>query len=123
MADNKTVLSLIKDTTKWHEWHPAYMPGSPSPEGLSIKPIVANDSEVVMQLQQFQRRPVVNGWRIHRYSYSDSTTLQWYMDFQLGPYPWQKFSSMLYESTFGRMMQKGLTNIKGIVEGEDLKSQ
>lgn len=34
------------------------------------------------------------------------------MDFHLSWYPWQKFGSLLYESTYGAMMEKGLTNIK-----------
>jgi len=118
-GSNAAILALIKDTARWQEWHPAYQPSKPLPQGLTIKPLQINDTEVVMQLQQYQRTPVINGWRIHQFPSADSTTLQWYMDFHLSWYPWQKFSSMVYEKTYGLMMQKGLDNIKEIVEKED----
>ena len=115
-APNESVFHLIKDTAQWPKWNPAYDPTQPAPVGLSRKLIRANDSIVLMQLQQFQRTPVISGWQIHRFASTDSTTLQWYMDFHLGWLPWQKFSSMLYEKTYGVMMEQGLKNIKGIVE-------
>ena len=115
-APNDSVFQLIKDTAQWPKWNPAYAAGHSAPIGLSRKLIQANDSVVLMQLQQFQRTPVVSGWQIHHFSSTDSTTLQWYMDFHLGWLPWQKFSSMLYEKTYGVMMEQGLRNIKGIVE-------
>jgi hypothetical protein len=34
------------------------------------------------------------------------------MDFQLGWYPWQKFSTFFFESTYGALMEKGLANLK-----------
>jgi hypothetical protein len=34
------------------------------------------------------------------------------MDFQLAWYPWQKFSSLFYERTYGAMMERGLANFK-----------
>lgn len=118
-ASNEAIFSLVKDTTKWPLWHPAYQQGKPLPQGLSVTPLRINDTSVVMQLQQYQRTPVISGWLIHRFPNSDLGTLQWYMDFKLSWYPWQKFSSLLYEKTYGLMMQKGLDNIKKVVETGD----
>ncbi|HVE60520.1 MAG TPA: hypothetical protein VNA26_01785 [Chitinophagaceae bacterium] len=42
------------------------------------------------------------------------------MDFHLKWYPWQKFSSLLYEERYGTMMQNGLTNLKEITEHRQL---
>jgi len=118
-AGSSAILSLIEDTTKWPQWHPAYGAGKPLPQGLTIKPLYRNDTSVVMQMQQYQRTPVISGWQIHRFPTSDYSTLQWYMDFHLSWYPWQKFSSLVYEKTYGLMMQKGLDNIKKVVELEE----
>ena len=71
----------------------------------------------MMQLQQGNKDAVINGWKIYEYQGVDSLTLQWYMDFHLQWYPWKKFGSLFYENTYGVMMQEGLTNIKGVVEG------
>jgi len=38
------------------------------------------------------------------------------MDFQLQWYPWQKCGSLLYEGTYGRMMEQGLQNIKKLAQ-------
>ena len=65
-----------------------------------------------MHLQQAHKPEVINGWKIYQHSQVDSLTLQWYMDFQLKWYPWQKFGSLFYENTYGVMMEKGLSNIK-----------
>jgi hypothetical protein len=70
------------------------------------------DSTLVYQLQQSGRKRVINGWELYGGPASDSLTLQWYMDFQLGWYPWEKFSSLFYEKTYGAMMERGLLNLK-----------
>lgn len=71
---------------------------------------------MVMELSQGIKKPVINGWKIYGKAGADSLTLQWYMDFHLKWYPWQKFGSLFYENTYGVMMQQGLDNIKSRVE-------
>ena len=109
-----SVMSLVKDTARWKEWHPSFLPGDSSYRLRSVRiiPQKANDSEVVMLMQQGEKRPVVNGWKLYEHPGIDSLTLQWYMDFRLKWYPWQKFSSLFFEGTYGAMMEQGLANIK-----------
>jgi hypothetical protein len=66
---------------------------------------------VIFQLQQPHKKPVINGWKIY-HTAPDSLTLQWYMDFHLRWYPWEKLGSLFYENTYGVMMEQGLTNLK-----------
>lgn len=98
-------------------WHPAYS-DSASPEAANIKQtlIEQTDSTLVKELQQPGKKVVVNGWQLYGSSSSDSLTLQWYMDFNLRWYPWEKFSSLFFEPTYGRMMEQGLGNIKKIIK-------
>ncbi len=84
-------------------------------QNLRIKKETLTDSLVVMQFSQ-GNKTMYNGWQLYGYPSTDSVTLQWYMDFNLPWYPWQKFSSLFYEDTYGRMMEKGLANIKKEVE-------
>lgn len=116
-AGSDTVLRYIRDTTLWPKWHPIYVQVS-SGGALGIKRtlVSGNDSEVVVRQQQGDKTPIINGWKLHRYEHSDSLTLQWYMDFQLGWTPWRKFSSLFYEPTYGRMMEEGLVNLKGDID-------
>ena len=113
-ADKDSVLALIMDTAKWKQWHPAFNPNDATPKFPSVHIVgtTQNVSEVVMRLQQSGKPEVVNGWKIYKHDAMDSLTLQWYMDFHLKWYPWQKFGSLFYENTYGLLMEKGLENIK-----------
>ena len=95
-------------------WHPAYQDTAAAAawQELYKKRVERTDSTFVLQLQQKGRQPVLSGWQLYGPPTADSVTLQWYMDFRLGWYPWQKFSSLFYEATYGTMMEKGLANLK-----------
>jgi hypothetical protein len=113
--ETDSVRFWVSDTEQWQRWHPAFQGASAAntlaANGISITPVTENDSLVQLRWQQQGRRPVLNSWQIHRFAYTDSVTLQWYMDFHLRWYPWQKFSSLFYEDTYGKMMEQGLANI------------
>jgi hypothetical protein len=112
----ETILALIKNESKWSQWHPAFMQTDSSRKipQIKISPVSSTGSELVYQLQQENKKPVINGWKIYEHAGSDSLTLQWYMDFNLKWYPWQKFGSLLYEGTYGVMMEQGLANLKKV---------
>jgi hypothetical protein len=115
-AQKDSIFALIKDTAKWKQWHPAFIPNDSATKfpPIHIVQNFQNDSEIIMHLQQSGKPQVINGWKIYQYSSADSLTLQWYMDFQLKWYPWQKFGSLLYEKTYGAMMEQGLNNIRDL---------
>lgn len=47
----------------------------------------------------------------------DSTTVvQWYFDFYLRWYPWEKFGSIIYDERMGPGMEKSLAQLKTLVE-------
>ena len=117
-AQKDSVFALINDTSKWKQWHPAFIPNDTAPKFPAVHIIhkIEGDSEIVMYLQQQGKPQVINGWKIYQRNPADSLTLQWYMDFHLKWYPWQKFGSLLYENTYGKMMEQGLENIKSEVQ-------
>ena len=114
-----SLYSLIANRSQWRRWHPAFklknIDSLLQVHEITITPVVNTDSLVTVHWQQAGKNPVVNSWQIHRFSASDSAALQWYMDFQLPWYPWQKFSSLFYEKTYGTMMTRGLNNIDSIL--------
>ena len=95
-------------------WHPAYTDSTSAKaiKGMTRTELKKTDSTYSYVLQQSGRKKVGNGWEIYGSPNADSLTLQWYMDFQFSWYPWEKFSSLFYESTYGSMMETGLGNIK-----------
>ena len=46
----------------------------------------------------------------------DSLTVQFYFDFHFKWYPWEKFTSLLYESQLGPVMEESLTDLKHYAE-------
>lgn len=106
-----SIFALLKNESAWH---PAYLDSAASAEmkGLTKSLAEQNDSTLVYRLQQKGRGPVLSGWQVYGPPSADSATLQWRMDFTLGPWPWQKFSSLFFEPTYGAMMERGLANLK-----------
>ena len=47
------------------------------------------------------------------------TTVQWYFDFHVKWYPWQKFQSIVYDQQLGPVMEKSLANLKRIAENSN----
>lgn len=57
-----------------------------------------------------------SGWNFFQSSVPNTITIQWYMDFHLNWYPWEKFSSLLLEKRYGPIMEIGLANLKKFIE-------
>lgn len=129
-ASGDSVLNSINNVQVWKNWYPGF-------DTLIIKPrdekksVVFNNkgietgvitidseshSEVVASIGTNGNRTSINGWKIIRDLYPDSTTVQWYMDFHLRWYPWEKFSSMLLEKRYGPLMERGLGQLKQQLE-------
>ena len=44
------------------------------------------------------------------------TTVQWYFDFHVRWYPWEKFQSIVFDQQFGPVMERSLANLKKMAE-------
>lgn len=117
-APPDSIFYFIKDESKWPLWYPAFMKTDSSRKKpqIQISPTILSDSELVFQLQQEGKMPIINGWKIYHHPSTNSLTLQWYSDFHLKWYPWQKFGSLFYENTYGVMMEQGLGHLKKLAE-------
>ena len=47
---------------------------------------------------------------------SGTTVVQWYFDFKLRWYPWEKFGSIVFDKQLGPSMEKSLLNLKKLAE-------
>lgn len=113
--EKDSVLRLIKDSTRWKEWNPAFS-SSNNQTVIDSKFITLTDSLVIAELRQGNKKPVINGWQIYSVPQADSLTLQWYMDFHLKWYPWKKFESLFFDNVYGSMMEQGLINMKSKIQ-------
>lgn len=109
-----SIFSLIKRKDQWNRWHPSFLNGQQTEMLSKIQAVVVseNDSVLVMRWEQENKKSLHMGWQLFPSTNVNSATLQWYLDFQLSWYPWEKIGSLFYESNYGAMMEQGLLNIK-----------
>ena len=127
-SNKDTVLAQIKDAANWKKWYPGadtmdlFMENGTA-RGLqldSLQGIIritgSSDSSVTAATSGPGVRKADTGWNLYPSSSPNTVTVQWYMDFHLRWYPWEKFSSLLLEKRYGPVMEKGLSNLKTLLE-------
>ncbi len=122
-AEDTLAFSNIKNLANWKNWHPA-LKGIPANEisilsdsgikvrGTTIFVTERKSDELITRMAADDGQPVVSGFKTISHQQGDSSTLQWYMDFKLRWYPWEKFRSLFYENIYGVQMEQGLSNLK-----------
>jgi len=126
-TDFGSLYNQISALKNWQNWHPALkkLPAdeftfSPDHHMLirndQLKIIDSTKNEIVTELTKSNGRPIISRLKIIAYQHSDSLTLQWYFDFKLRWYPWEKFRSLFYENIYGVQMEQGLANLKELLE-------
>lgn len=122
--------SLYKEVSvvnNWKNWHPALkdLPAeefiflkdsSMKVKGDYLKMTQLKNDEIIAEVKKGKGRPIVNGLKITSHPQTDSLTVQWYIDFGLRWYPWEKFRSLFYENIYGVQMEQGLANLKQRME-------
>lgn len=126
LADAEQVLVPVRDLQQWTKWYPGLQQlatgeinyntknGRPVLQVQESTITLLNDAkkEVLVELKGERGKTILNGFNAIEHPQSDSITIQWYMDFRLNWYPWEKFASMLYEKMYGATMERGLSNLK-----------
>ena len=111
----------------WRNWHPALknLPasdfvfledGSMKVKNDYLKIAKLKKNEVIIELKKNEGRAITSGMKLITHQQSDSLTVQWYLDFRLPWYPWEKFKSLFYENIYGVQMEQGLANLKQLLE-------
>ena len=122
----------VDDLHSWIEWNPFIsqvpvseiqfidakddQPAAMKIDGTLIQLKEKKPDERVYVMDTKGKKSVINGWKFISNSVGDSSTLQWYIDFNLRWYPWEKFASLLFEKSYGARIEEGLRNIKKTVE-------
>ena len=126
----QVVMSFIKDPVKWKEWYPGadtldilFIEGKP--KGVIIDSVflglciidVSDSTVTATDVGLRVKRQTEIGWKILAGNGENNVTVQWYMDFKLKWYPWEKFKSLFFENIYGLQMEQGLANLKALSEG------
>jgi Polyketide cyclase / dehydrase and lipid transport len=126
-ASKDSVWRQVNDAANWKNWFPggdtatSFIAdnkikgiGIGSEQALVITEI--NDSTVLAKNVGPGSKRGTSGWNIYKGITPNIVTIQWYMDFHLRWYPWEKFSSLLLEKRYGPMMEQGLDKLKNLLE-------
>jgi len=128
-------MKQVSEVTNWKHWYPGADSLKFYYEGNRIKGLVLDElkkryiiikekkvrrdslgDEEVMADYILPNKKIQTGWVLATNAQSSSVTLQWYMDFHLRWYPWEKFSSFMFEKIYHPQLQQGLDNLKRFLE-------
>lgn len=128
-ADTTAIRQQLDDPARWKTWYPGLDSAGLLYEKGIVRGVVLNgrsntavvitgktENEIVTEFTGYKMKRIVSGWKMIGHPGSDSLTVQWYMDFYLRWYPWEKFASLLLEKSYGPKMEQGLFNLKRQVE-------
>ncbi len=117
----------LSNATNWKNWYPGADSASlyfingevkgmttKSRQSLIIKGV--NDSAVIVETIRANNKTGSMGWNFFEASTPNAVTVQWYMDFHLRWYPWEKFSGIMFEKRYGPLMEQGLKKLKTQLE-------
>ena len=116
------VIRKIKNLEEWDQWNEyvKVLPGkvvsadSIQSNELSIT-MAANDNTTVTTTWRQQNGKTFPGV-FNLVSHASLTTVQWYFEFNIRWYPWEKFGSIIYDKELGPQMEKSLLNLKQLLE-------
>ncbi len=121
-APRDSVLNKISQPVNWKHWYPGadtlslyeadgVIKGIRMPGNQVLMITGFNDSLVTAANSTSGRERASMGWNLMQTG-NKTVTVQWYMDFKLRWYPWEKFSSLLLEKRYGPVMEQGLAKLK-----------
>jgi hypothetical protein len=117
-----SVHTMISQPVNWKSWYPGadtlslyeadgVIKGIRMPGNQVLMITGFNDSTVSAANSTSGTERAGMGWNLIQ-SNKNTVTVQWYMDFKLRWYPWEKFSSLLLEKRYGPVMEQGLAKLK-----------
>lgn len=122
-AGRSKVLQPLSDTKTWAQWNEFishYQHISPSvnrleADDLTVQLLQQSDSLISSEWNKRGGNKFGSGFVVIKQD-SVHCTVQWYFDFHVKWYPWEKFQSIVFDQQFGPIMEKSLANLKRMAE-------
>jgi hypothetical protein len=118
-----TVYAVVVNIHQWKDWNEyirSFKNVRNSHAGIisdemSVTLTQLSDSLLLSEWKPSKGRIFGSGFAILPHD-NQHCTVQWYFDFKIRWYPWEKFQSIVYDQQMGPPMEKSLSNLKDIVE-------
>ena len=116
------IYPMIAELRNWEKWNlfiqklenRKWKDESVTGKKLSITITQKNNEAIVSEWKQPDGKQFTGGFNL--IAHDSITTVQWYFDFTFRWYPWEKFSSIVYDAQAGPPMQESLENLKSVIE-------
>ena len=127
-SSEDSVMDQISHAANWRNWYPGADSSKFFYETDSIKGLILDEhrkqyiiitgskQDEVTAEYVLPNKKIPTGWLVAANPGGNSVTIQWYMDFHLSWYPWEKFSSFVFEKIYHPQLQQGLDNLKKFLE-------
>ena len=127
-ASEQAVSEQISNPENWRNWYPGADSSKFYYENNVVKGLVLNETnqqsivltgkknDEVIAAYILPNKKIPTGWQWIPATDSNSVTVQWYIDFHLRWYPWEKFTSFMFEKVYDPQLKQGLENLKKLLE-------
>ena len=127
-SSKDSVMNQVSQVSNWRNWYPGAGSLKSYYEDNAIKGLILDEPNkrylVIREIKDDEvtaeyllpNKKIQTGWLVAANANANSVTMQWYMDFHLRWYPWEKFSSFLFEKVYHPQLQQGLDNLKKFLE-------
>lgn len=106
-APKQAVYAKIASPDQWKDWNEL------ASEKLSIQ-VKSKEPSLVTTAWTYKDKSVESSFWFEESA--NITVVQWYFDFRLRWYPWEKFGSITFDKQYGPLMERSLNNLKKLVE-------
>jgi hypothetical protein len=123
-APRDSVAVYVGNIAHWQKWnhfinfeglqHVSYTESLLSSDQLQVKRDYLGADTVKTTWRQPSGRTIAGTYAWH--TSGSVTVVQWYFDFHLRWYPWEKFGSIIFDKQLGPPMEKSLDNLKKLLE-------
>src|SRR5206468_6591895 len=110
-ANKSQVLPYITNLSEWQNWN-QYIKEGGSKFDVSLDKVT---DSLVTSNWAANGKKFSSGMALLE-SFEGTATVQWYFDFKLNWYPWEKFGSIIYDRQMGSIMEERIENLKSQVE-------
>jgi hypothetical protein len=128
-ATREKIDSVIRDMNSWPQWNhflddslltnKHILPDSNAMVLVSDQVTVTEKRDslggILLLWKQPGGKEFTGGFKFMKL-HEDEMTVQWYFDFTFRWYPWEKFSSLLYDKQMQPIIEKSLADLKRLVE-------
>ena len=123
-APKDSLVLQLSDLRNWKEWNALVNNADMTNSSYSNNTVTSDKVQVLLkevkadtiftQWNQAGGREIASGFTLH--VQDNTAVVQWYFDFKLKWYPWEKFGSIIFDKQLGPPMEYSLATLKKLLE-------